>query len=76
MGTVDRELLTVRDVAAATCLSTRSIWKLLASGRMPAAVRIGRSVRWRAAEIRAWIDAGCPSRDRWDAIREGERCHA
>ena len=34
---------------------------------------VGRSVRWRRGELLAWLDAGCPSRDRWMAMRTGQR---
>lgn len=60
-------LLPVGQVASLLNLSQRAIWKLLAVGRLPRPVRLGRSVRWRAAELSAWIGAGCPSRDTWEA---------
>lgn len=64
---MDRQLLSVKDVARTLSLSARSVWKLLSSGRLPQPVRLGRSVRWRADELTAWMDAGCPPRDRWEA---------
>jgi len=30
-------------------------------------VRLGRAVRWRAEELRAWVEKGCPPRARWNA---------
>ena len=59
------KLISVRTVAGMLGVSQRQVWKLVASGRLPAPLRLGRSVRWRADEIRSWIDAGCPSQDRW-----------
>ena len=53
---METELLTVRDVSRALKVSTRQIWKLLAGGRMPKPIRIGRSVRWPVAVIERWID--------------------
>ena len=35
--------------------------RLADGGRMPRPVRLGGLVRWRRAELQAWIDAGCPS---------------
>jgi len=64
---MQNELLTVRDVAAATKLSSRQIWKLNATGRIPAPLRISRSCRWRASDISRWCELGCPSRDRFEA---------
>lgn len=40
------------------------------SGRTPAPVRLGRSVRWDEAELDAWILAGCPCRERWEVLKE------
>lgn len=51
------QLLTVRDCAALLKLSTRQIWKLSRSERFPRPLRIGRSVRWRAADVQRFIDA-------------------
>ena len=67
MKGVNVELLTVKDVAARLRISQRQVWKLLASGRIPAPVRISRSVRWRAGDITRWIELGCPSRERFEA---------
>ena len=63
------ELLTVRDVASRLKVSPRQIWKLRASGRLPEAVRVARSVRFRASDIAEWVAMGCPSRDRFEAER-------
>jgi excisionase family DNA binding protein len=61
-------LLNAREVARLLTVSARTVWKLAATERLPAPVRIGRCVRWRAEELRAWVDAGCPSRDMWRAV--------
>lgn len=66
-----KQLLTVKEVAAALKVSPRQVWKLKTMGRLPWPVRLGRSVRWRADEIEAWIEAGCPTRERWEAMRRG-----
>lgn len=63
------ELLTVRDVAAALKISVRQVWKLNSAGRLPAPLRVARSVRWKRDELAAWVDADCPVRDRWLAMR-------
>ena len=61
------ELLTVRDVAAELKISPRQVWKLLSSGRLPAPVRLSRSVRWRSDQIAEWCRMGCPGRDVFEA---------
>ena len=50
-------------------LSVRTIRRLDASGKLPQPVKIGGAVRWRREEIDAWLEAGCPDRDEWGAIR-------
>ena len=56
------ELLNVAHVAAKLHISVRSVWRLRDAGRMPGAVLPGgaRCIRWRAADIDAWIAAGLP----------------
>ena len=55
-----RELLTAAEAAEMAGVGKRSWWRFSSSGKAPAPVRIGRSVRWRRAEIADWIAAGCP----------------
>lgn len=61
------QLLDVRQLATRLRLSPRQIWKLNSSGKIPAPVRIARSVRWDADTIASWVRAGCPSRDVFEA---------
>ena len=42
----------------------RTIYRRDDAGEIPAPVRIGRQVRWRTDEVKAWLDARCPRRDR------------
>ena len=59
---VSPELLDVRAVAALLggC-STRHVIRLADAGRMPLPIKLGTLVRWRRAELEAWIGARCPS---------------
>lgn len=54
------ELLDVRAVAALLggC-STRHVYRQADAGRMPAPIRLGSLVRWRRAELIAWVAGGC-----------------
>jgi predicted DNA-binding transcriptional regulator AlpA len=55
-------LLTVETVSALTSYRPSVVRKLANSGRLPAPVRVGRLVRWRAGEIRAWLQGqGAPA---------------
>jgi len=58
---VNPVLLTVAELARLLQVSTRTIWRLLSAGNLPAPVRLGNAVRWRSAEINSWISEGCPN---------------
>jgi excisionase family DNA binding protein len=56
-------MLTVHDVAGMLNCSTRTVYRLIDSGRMPRPVRLGALVRWPRADIESWIALGCPRAD-------------
>lgn len=62
-------LITAKQLSDILGLSTRQIFRLDSSGKIPAAKRIGGAVRWSANEIYQWIEAGTPSREDWEKIR-------
>ncbi len=66
MATHDQQtlLLTADVVAAMLNVSERTLWRLLSAGKVPQPVRFGRSTRWRTAEVRDWIERGCPALSR------------
>lgn len=54
-------LLTIDQVAELLNVSRRTVQRLAATGKLPNAIRIGSSVRWRCDVVQAWIEAGCPN---------------
>jgi len=61
---------TAAEVAKLLGISERHLWACHADGRLgPRPLAFGRAKRWRVAEIHAWVAAGAPARDRWDAIQ-------
>lgn len=78
-ATVQSTLMGVNDVAGFLGVSARQVWNLRSQGLLPEPVRLGRSSRWRRAELVAWIDAGCPALDEWTEIAKTadheEKCH-
>jgi predicted DNA-binding transcriptional regulator AlpA len=58
------------DVGKLLSVSERHVWGMNSRGRLPRPIRLGRAVRWRVAELQAWLAAGCPERSRWEAMRE------
>jgi predicted DNA-binding transcriptional regulator AlpA len=68
-GMENRLLVSAKD-ASQLCGKSLRTWRSWDSaGRIPRAVRIGRSTLWRVDELREWVDAGCPSRKEWEAKR-------
>ena len=62
------KLINAKAVAKLLNCSARQVWKLLAGGRLPAAVRLGRSVKWRESDVQRFIAVGCDM----DALRRSE----
>ena len=62
--TAAASLINVVGVSKMLQVSTRQVWKLVASGRLASPVRLGRSARWQRNIIESWIESGCPSVDR------------
>ena len=49
------ELLTAADLCSLLKLDARTLRVLRHEGRVPEPIRLGRSLRWRRAEVEAWI---------------------
>jgi predicted DNA-binding transcriptional regulator AlpA len=64
-------LLDVGGVAKVLGISRRSVFSLLSSGRLIRAdVQLGigrRSRKWRRSTVEAWVRAGCPLAETWEA---------
>lgn len=58
-------LMTIDDLSAFLKRSKASLYRDDRDGRIPAPVSLGGSKRYRRGEIRAWLRAGCPSREAW-----------
>lgn len=55
-STVSLELLTKKQVAGLTKLSTRSIDRKIEEGSFPRGLTLGRARRWRTKEIEEYLD--------------------
>ncbi|WP_146405834.1 helix-turn-helix transcriptional regulator [Allorhodopirellula heiligendammensis] len=53
-------LMSVDAVAAMLAISTRHVYRLADSGRMPRPVKLGGSNRWDRDVVENWIREGCP----------------
>lgn len=53
----DDRLLKLREVIEITSLSKSSIYELIGRQSFPAAVKVGRSARWKYSTVLGWIDS-------------------
>ena len=70
LNDTERLALSASEVAKLLGISTRHLWSLNSSGRLPRPIKLGVSTRWNASELRAWLDAGAPPRHQWEAMRQ------
>jgi len=70
MQTVEPSLLLGAKQAAVLCGCSERTWREWHTmGLVPVPIHIGRAIFWRADELRAWVEAGCPNRKKWIARR-------
>ena len=63
-------LLVAAPQSADLCGVSERTWrKLDRAALIPRAVHIGRRRLWLVDELRLWAAAGCPSRERWEALK-------
>ena len=59
-------LLSAEDSANFLGIGRTLFYSMYSSGRLgPLPIRFGRRVLWDRRELEAWVEAGCPKRDRW-----------
>ena len=58
-ATVESTLLDLKQVAGMLGCSARHVRRLADDGRMPAPVHLGTLIRFRRADVEAWIEGGC-----------------
>jgi predicted DNA-binding transcriptional regulator AlpA len=58
-------LLDAKQTSALLGIGRTHLYALHSSGRLPLPLRLGRRTLWRAEELKNWVLAGCPSRQKW-----------
>ena len=69
-------LIDTKQAAKLLKVSERTLWGMWNSREMPKPIRIGRAVRWSYDELKAWVAAGCPLREKWRYAIEESGCSA
>jgi len=65
-------LVDTREAAKLLNLCGKTLYSMEKDERMPRSIKIGRAVRWNREELRAWVNAGCPSVDEWQWPARGQ----
>jgi predicted DNA-binding transcriptional regulator AlpA len=64
-------LVSARELAALLGVSAATLERMKAANKLPRAVELsGGCHRWRLAEVREWVLAGCPGRREWEARQQ------
>ena len=66
-------LIEAPELADLLAVSPATLDRLLATGAVPAPVRLGGSRRWVLSDLRNWLRAGCPSAAEWATRRKAAR---
>ena len=56
-----------RRLALMLCIGLRTVRTWDSGGKLPRPVRVGSRTLWVLDEIRAWLAAGAPDREAWEA---------
>jgi predicted DNA-binding transcriptional regulator AlpA len=64
---------TYKTLAAFLGRGEMSLHRDMNLGRIPAGFRVGRSQKWLKSEIQAWVEAGAPPRDEWEAVKKAAK---
>jgi len=60
MKTSEPLLISAEQLAELLQISTRTLWRLLSTGKLVTPVHLGGSTRWRLEQVQNWIEKGCP----------------
>jgi predicted DNA-binding transcriptional regulator AlpA len=66
-------LVTAKQVARLLGISRATVFRRDSMGGLPRSIHLGKAVRWDLAVLKAWIAAGAPPRERWEAMTTSSR---
>jgi len=66
---MSKRLISAAELRDQLGIAARTFYTYRAMGKLPKAIRLGRTLRYKADEIDAWIVAGCPPLVEWEQIK-------
>ena len=67
-------LVSAEDAARLLGMGKTLFYELNSSGQLgPMAVKFNTKTLWSRKELQKWVDAGCPSRVKWEKIKAAEK---
>jgi hypothetical protein len=66
-------LITKKQLAALMNVCTKTIDRMKSSGQLINSMKIRGKEMWDRYEFESWVDAGCPSRSKWEEMNS-EAC--
>jgi len=70
---VESLVVRAKDLAVLLGVSLVHIRRMDSAGKLPKPIRLGDCVTWRVDEVKAWLEAGAPSRNKWLAIQSATK---
>jgi prophage regulatory protein len=61
------------EVAALLGIGKTLLYELDSTGKIPPPLKLGNRCVWAIAELRSWVAAGCPDRQRWQTLRRSRQ---
>jgi excisionase family DNA binding protein len=69
----DKLLATASEAAQMLGISRTTLYSLHSAGKIPMPLKLNRCTRWRIDELRAFVAAGMPSRQKWESIKDNHK---
>jgi excisionase family DNA binding protein len=73
LQTSEAILLDAKHAAAMLGIGRAHLYALHSSGRLPLPIHLGRRTLWRADELKDWVKADCPPRQKWLSMKNAKR---
>lgn len=66
-------LVNANQLAEMLAISVRHLWRMKAASKLPKTVKVGGCVRWLLKDIELYLELGCPSQKKFEALKQAGR---